>query len=309
MSTSTQPRQPSGTPTGGQFAGKSNPESDAALQIDEIEPALSGVMADMYDKSRAAGRSHEDALEDVRYETELDYRDIPRGSSHDQVMDVRRAGGDLDKYALAMEKGSSHDEALAASLPTGPARLIMTATQVGEVMDQLQRQTSVLTPDHFDRSVLDAALDAGVAINTTHDLVSATHFALLAKCRAGHISWADFRSVDPYEDLEPDEVDLLDIAHRASRAAVGDEVDHRVARALPSYTEVEAEFSAMPGRTFRLMARDMPRIGSDWHRRFTNLDTGTEVFLTADGNDQDEPNPYDAVPMFKRMVVTKRPKT
>lgn len=300
--------KPKGTPVGGQFDGKSNPESDAELQIDEIEPALLGVMADMYDKSRAAGRSHEDALEDARYETELDYRDIPHGSSHDQVMDVRRAGGDLDRYTFLMKRGYSHDEAIAESLPTGPARPIMTASQVGEVMDQLQRDTSVLTPD-FDRSTLDAALDAGVVINTTHDMVGATHFALLAKCRAGQISWADFKRVDPYEDLEPDEVDLRDIAHRASRAAVGDEVDHRVARALPNYTEVEAEFSVMPGRTFRLMARDIPRIGSDWHRRFTNLDTGTEVFLAADGNDQDDPNPYDVAPMFKRMVVTGRPKT
>jgi len=35
MSTNTQPRQPSGTPTGGQFSGKSNPESEVALDAEQ----------------------------------------------------------------------------------------------------------------------------------------------------------------------------------------------------------------------------------------------------------------------------------
>jgi len=35
MSTNTQPRQPSGTPTGGQFTGKSNPESEIPLETDD----------------------------------------------------------------------------------------------------------------------------------------------------------------------------------------------------------------------------------------------------------------------------------
>jgi len=39
MSTSTQPRQPSGTPVGGQFAGKTNPESDTGL----LDMDLSGL--------------------------------------------------------------------------------------------------------------------------------------------------------------------------------------------------------------------------------------------------------------------------
>jgi hypothetical protein len=38
MSTSTQPRQPSGTPVGGQFAGKANPE--ASIDLVEYEPPL-----------------------------------------------------------------------------------------------------------------------------------------------------------------------------------------------------------------------------------------------------------------------------
>jgi len=38
MSTNTQPRQPSGTPTGGQFTGKTNPESEVVLGYGAAPP-------------------------------------------------------------------------------------------------------------------------------------------------------------------------------------------------------------------------------------------------------------------------------
>jgi len=43
MSTNTQPRQPSGTPTGGQFTGKTNPESDIELPHFGIAPMVAAA--------------------------------------------------------------------------------------------------------------------------------------------------------------------------------------------------------------------------------------------------------------------------
>jgi hypothetical protein len=77
---------------------------------------------------------------------------------------------------------------------------------------------------------------------------------------------------------------------------IGTEISPSEARALPSYTEVMVTFDTTPDREFRLMARDLPRwtflgvgAGSDREtrdshlpRRFTNLDTGFEVFLGGD---------------------------
>ncbi len=67
---------------------------------------------------------------------------------------------------------------------------------------------------------------------------------------------------------------------------VGTEIDVAEARALPSYVEVMATFDSTGDREFRLMARDLPRYSDDEHstdariaRRFTNLDTGFEVFV------------------------------
>ncbi|MDA8359046.1 MAG: hypothetical protein M0Z95_22720 [Actinomycetota bacterium] len=70
---------------------------------------------------------------------------------------------------------------------------------------------------------------------------------------------------------------------------VGTEINVAEARALPSYTEVAATFDVTGDREFRLLARDLPRWsnedqpgrGSDAgiSRRFTNLDTGSEVFV------------------------------
>lgn len=67
---------------------------------------------------------------------------------------------------------------------------------------------------------------------------------------------------------------------------IGTEITVNEARALPSYVEVMATFDATGDKEFRLMARDLPRYSDDEHdsdsriaRRFTNLDTGFEVFL------------------------------
>jgi len=67
---------------------------------------------------------------------------------------------------------------------------------------------------------------------------------------------------------------------------IGTEIDVNEARALPSYVEVMATFDTTGDREFRLMARDLPRYSDEEHptdsrisRRFTNLDTGFEVFL------------------------------
>lgn len=77
---------------------------------------------------------------------------------------------------------------------------------------------------------------------------------------------------------------VLDSAVRRARESRPPVLDHVAARRLPSYTEVSAEFSVIPGRRFRLMARGMPAGPGDSNpRRFTNLDTGTEVFVPADG--------------------------
>jgi len=92
----------------------------------------------------------------------------------------------------------------------------------------------------------------------------------------------------------------------ADVCAVGDVIDWQLARALRSYTEVEAIFTSVPDRTFRLMARDLPRgNGDSVERRFTNLDTGSEVFLASDG--RVPAGCFSAgEPLFQRIVVTKR---
>jgi hypothetical protein len=92
----------------------------------------------------------------------------------------------------------------------------------------------------------------------------------------------------------------------ARSRAPGDHIDWQVARALPTYTKVAAEFTVMPGRTFRLMARDLPRGYEPVERRFTNLDTGTEVFLPPDGLIPPDRTPAGE-PMFRSIVVTKNP--
>lgn len=67
---------------------------------------------------------------------------------------------------------------------------------------------------------------------------------------------------------------------------IGTEITVAEARALPSYVEVMATFDTTGDKEFRLMARDLPRYSDDEHesdsriaRRFTNLDTGFEVFV------------------------------
>jgi len=92
----------------------------------------------------------------------------------------------------------------------------------------------------------------------------------------------------------------------ARSCAPGDHIDWQVARALPSYTEVDAEFTVMPGRTFRLMARDLPRGDEPVERRFTNLDTGWEVFVPPDGRISFDRVPAGE-PMFQSIVVAKNP--
>lgn len=58
----------------------------------------------------------------------------------------------------------------------------------------------------------------------------------------------------------------------------GEKIDEDRARALPSGSVVLVEFSTRPERKYRMMARDMPVVGSA-DRRFTNLDTGMEHFF------------------------------
>jgi hypothetical protein len=68
---------------------------------------------------------------------------------------------------------------------------------------------------------------------------------------------------------------------------IGTKITVAEARALPSYVEVMAAFESTGDREFRLMARDLPLHSDDDEyatdarrsRRFTNLDTGFEVFL------------------------------
>jgi len=114
----TQHRRPRGSSVGGQFAGKANPEPDVELQAGVTATYISGPLQVSYDKSRLAGRSHEDALADAEFEVNMDPNDIPYGSSHDKVMDVRRIGGDLGRYKLAVEMGLTHDESIGCSVNT-----------------------------------------------------------------------------------------------------------------------------------------------------------------------------------------------
>ena len=57
-----------------------------------------------------------------------------------------------------------------------------------------------------------------------------------------------------------------------------------VLNSLPSYAEIDLVSEPYEGRidTFRLMARDRPTYDTAAPRRFTNLTTGTEWFVTAE---------------------------
>ena len=76
-------------------------------------------------------------------------------------------------------------------------------------------------------------------------------------------------------------------AFRVPAPPVGTEVDEARARSLPGFTELTATFAHYPEKSFRVMARDGARWGADpdnvkMARRFTNLDTGMEVFVGGD---------------------------
>lgn len=118
--------------------------------------------------------------------------------------------------------------------------------------------------------------------------------------------WDDYRSeCNRKGSMRPDEWAYLrgeefDVANPPA-PPVGTMIDTDRARALPSYTEVEAEFTHMEGRKFRLMARDMARYGRrnrHLSRRFTNLDTGTEVFVGGDDAPRGEP-PFTSIRISK----------
>jgi len=67
MDTNTQPRQPSGTPVGGQFAGKSNPESDTMLEVPGPLPVIAPVSAT---RSADLERVRRIAMERTQLETD-----------------------------------------------------------------------------------------------------------------------------------------------------------------------------------------------------------------------------------------------
>lgn len=137
---------------------------------------------------------------------------------------------------------------------------------------------------NYDRGVASALADARLFLGRG-ELEAAIHFAQLARCRAGLISWDEFVALDPHRDgPRPTDAALLDAKVRSLKP--GDVVTGaeavRVMRAMPGYAVALVEFDALPGRAMRMMARDLPKPTGLIERRFTNLDTGTEYFVEHD---------------------------
>ena len=157
-----------------------------------------------------------------------------------------------------------------------------TADGVEAVVDELAPLTEY-GPD-YNRGVASALADARLFLGRG-ELEAAVHFAQLARCRAGLISWDEFVALDPHRDgPRPTDEALLDAKVRALKPGdvVSGQEAVRILRALPSYAEVLVEFDVLPGRAVHMMARDLPRPTGWIGRRFTNLDAGSEYFVESD---------------------------
>jgi hypothetical protein len=340
MDTNLHPREPKGQPTGGQFASKANPEAEIELGV-EPQPTKT-VLSDGNEEWRLNGQLHRDDGPAVTWEDGSEewyqhgqlHRDdgpavtYPDGTEvwwqHDRLHrdggpavtgedgseewwqhgQLHRDGGPAVTRPDGTEEWYQHGQKIDPPTSTEPASdRILSMDQILDIKDHIARHTEY-GPD-YNRGVAEALRDAQLFADRGQ-MDSASHYAQLAMCRAGRISWEEFVDRDPYE-LQRQEVRRInEIDRAASNADVGDPVDWEVARALPSYTEVEAEFAVMPGRKFRLMARDLPQGPGGPERRFTNLTTGSEVFVPPDGLVSTSGGEEAGQPMFLRMVVTKR---
>jgi hypothetical protein len=265
MSPTNPNRVQAGTPAGGQFAAKTNPEAGPLSRVlsEQLETAKGEGLVFCADCEAWLQPYEAEACVHPKSEVELD---------------------------PASDSSAPDDGRL---LP--PQR-------IQEIWDSLRGRTRY-GPD-YDRGVASAVADSLLFLER-ENAAAATHYAQLARCRAGEITWDEFCQVDPYRAGTEKGQAARQIETAAITADVGDEVSWEVARALPVHTEVSAEFSATPGRHYRLMARDLPQIGTKQDRRFTNLDTGFEVFLPADGLRPLVGREAGIEPMFTRLVITK----
>lgn len=182
--------------------------------------------------------------------------------------------------------------------------------------------TGAITPDGVDawrRTAAEtddpdpARLVAYLEAEALKDGIALDDEQFLKALNAYDVSYEDLETMwDDYRDqcnktgsMRPDEWAYLrgeefDIANPPA-PPVGTMIDTDRARALPSYTEVEVEFAHIEGKTYRLMARDMARYGRrnrHLSRRFTNLDSGTEVFIGGDDAPRGEP-PFTSIRISK----------
>ena len=192
----------------------------------------------------------------------------------------------------------------------------------GDATMQFQ-STGTITPDGVDdwrRTAAEtddpdpARLVAYMEQKATEDGVALDNEQFLRSLGAYDVSYEDLETMwDDYRaecnnhrgPMRPDEWaynrgEQFDIANPPA-PPVGTMIDTDRARSLPSYTEVEVEFTHIEGKTYRLMARDMARYGRrnrHLSRRFTNLDSGTEVFIGGDDAPRGEP-PFTSIRVSK----------
>ena len=252
----TQPRQPKGTPTGGQFAPGQHSEPDAELElVDEATETETSMREEAADWA-----SGEDAT--IQYATTGAV--TPDGAAAWQALWTDR------------EQNGEFDDDLEGLV----AHIVAKGNAEGTALDQQ---------------------DFIHAISPNNPLMPEDADAL----------WDDYRDhCNTHGPMRPDDwafqrgeaVGL----HHAPPPPIGTHIGPDRARSLPSYTELMVRFENIPDREFHIMARGIPQ----WHsgdrgrsRRFTNLDTGSEVFIGG----SDSPHGYGRFDTFIDAYVIKHP--
>lgn len=242
-----QPRQPKGTPTGGQFSALGRQEAVGHLLVTE--------------------------------------------PSNDDLADLGRRAQEWFDHPPSL-----YWKALQADLDAGRITPEVVENWRDYAKDMTERKVPRFSPERA--AELTALVD---------DIESAARQRGLALSQDEFIEMADWNppSIEDYDALwdayrssgeRPDEFCYQHIGDWGIQhypcPPVGTVIDNDRARTLPAYTIIEARFDHASDRVSRLMARDMPRWGerdAHLHRRFTNLDSGTEVFVG--GNDAPEGYP------------------
>jgi len=264
--TETPSRQPKGQPTGGQFSGKSNPEANTEL----VDTSFDGPYTTIID-SKTIGP----------WDYSIGFGTDDAGGRHYHVRN--------EKYESGWRFEIAKNGQTAVAEPFGPRWQDAEWRDKGDA--DIREIVNTLEPDiRFVELRGDTYVIRGPAHPVDPETYEKRPSHMVTNGQGGSRVW-----------LANDD---LNVIHRESGPAfihsdgtrewvendemvsppLGTELTPDEARAVVSYTEVNATFDATGDREFTLMARDMPRskrLPGDARipRRFTNLSTGFEIFI------------------------------